>query len=110
MNYPGRTVLWLWIVSATASCKGAKSPSSAGGSGIPECDQYIALVRTCAAKQEKPEDRDLMLNNAAKMENDLRGAGFGTVADGDKDKEGMRTLCKESLRGDAPVIGWCETP
>ncbi len=98
----------LWLCTCVVGCKGSNSPSGEQGSGIPECDQYIALVRTCAKKQPKDEDRARMESGADKLQSDLQRGEFGSAAEGDEDKEGMRQICATSLRGENPVIGWCD--
>jgi hypothetical protein len=96
------------VLVVLAACGGKTTPTNPNGSGIKECDDYIALVRKCAAKQEKDEDRVRMMKGADKMEGDMRHAGFGSTPDSDKDKKDMREVCASSLRGEAPVIGWCD--
>jgi len=89
-------------------CKGAGHPLPATGTGLKPCDDYIALVRTCADKHQDEGTRTHMHQGADKMEADLRHADFAGTPDSDQDKKDMIEICASSLRGESPVIGWCD--
>src|SRR5262249_23142099 len=89
-------------------CKGSSHPYAGTGTGLKACDDYIALVRTCADKHQDPGVKTHMHEGADKMESDLRRGDFASAPDSDQDKKDMIEICASSLRGEAPVAGWCD--
>lgn len=73
---------------ASTSASGGGAAASAGATGIKECDEYIAKIAACLAKDPK-------LKEASE-------AGFKAQTEGWKesashDKDGTRALCKTAL-------------
>ncbi len=78
---------WVWVIGlSVAGCKGGDKPAEPDGSGVKECDEYVAALEACIGK--------LPADQRAPMEQQLRNQKDALAKADPLAKKQMRDGCR----------------